>query len=123
MKKAAELRNYESMIAAIANESLIAKEFKKHYQCYRDYTRIVPTNNSESSFNKERIYEKGDYKAVCQITDKEILRNHKCISMDVSLEKYGIGLSSKLQYRNLLKNRLIATYGCYLFLLNTIHIS
>ena len=46
MKKTAELRNDESKTAAIANESLIAKEFKKHYQCYRDYTRIVSTNNT-----------------------------------------------------------------------------
>ena len=111
MKKAAELRNDESMIAGIANDSLIAKEFKKH-QCYRDYTRTVSTNsNSESSFSKERICEKGDYKGVCQIIDKKFLRNQKGISMDTLLEKYGIGLSTKLQYRHLLKNCLIATYA------------
>ena len=72
MKKTAEVKNNESMIGAIANESLIAKEFKKH-QCYRDYTRIVSTNNNcESSFSKECTYVKGDYKAVSQIIDKEI---------------------------------------------------
>ena len=102
------------MIAAIANESLIAKEFKRHYQRYIDYTRIVSTNNNSES----GLYEKGDYKAVCQIIDKEILRNHKCISMDLLLEKYGIGLRSKLQYRNLLKNRLMPTYGCSLLFIS-----
>ena len=79
MKKAAEIKNDESMIAAIANESLTAKEFKRH-QCYIDYTLIVPTNNNlQFSFSKEHIYEQGDYKAVSQIIDKEILRNRKCI--------------------------------------------
>ena len=47
IKKTAELRNNKSKIAAIANESLITKEFKKHYQCHKDYTRIVSTNNTE----------------------------------------------------------------------------
>ena len=46
MKKTAELRNDKSKIAAIANESLITKEFKKHYQCYRDYTCLVSMNNT-----------------------------------------------------------------------------
>ena len=79
MKKAAEIKNDESMIAAIANESLTAKEFKRH-QCYIDYTLIVSTNNNlQFSFSKEHIYEQGDYKAVSQIIDKEILRNRKCI--------------------------------------------
>ena len=41
MKKAVELRNDESMIATIGNESLIAKEFKKYYHCCKDYTQIV----------------------------------------------------------------------------------
>ena len=73
MKKTVEIKNNESMIGAIANESLIAKEFKKHHQCYKDYTRIVSTNNNwESSFSKERTYVKRDYKAVSQIIDKEI---------------------------------------------------
>ena len=38
--------------------------------------------------------------------------------MDVLLEKYGIGLSSKLQYMNLLKDRLIATYGYFLLFIS-----
>ena len=94
LKKAAEFRNDESMIAATAYKSLIAKEIKKHYQCYRYFTWIVSTNNnSESSFTKKRLYKMGNHKAFCQIIDKEILKNHKCIPMDVLLEKYGIGLS------------------------------
>ena len=38
--------------------------------------------------------------------------------MDVLLEKYGIGLSSKLQYMNLLKDCLIATYGYFLLFIS-----
>ena len=124
MKKAAELRNDTNMIAAIANESLVAKEFKKHNRCYRDYTRVVSQDsNGESNLDKQYVYEKGDYDAVCKIIESEILENHKCVSMDVLLATYGIGTQLKVQYRSKLKNRLINTYGdSLLFLTSEYHL-
>ena len=43
-KKAAQLKNDERMLLEIHEVDLIAKEFKKHDKCYRNYTRLIYEN-------------------------------------------------------------------------------
>ena len=44
LKKAARLKSDEGMLLEIHEVDLIAKEFKKHDKCDRDYTRLIYEN-------------------------------------------------------------------------------
>ena len=109
IKKAASLSNDFDMLGQIDGVCLIAKEFKKHEKCYRDYTRAVFGDETKPSCS-QNLYGKGDYDAVCKVVDIHILGGRKCISLDSLLQTYGIGNGIK-QYRYNLKCRLTKTYG------------
>ena len=64
MKKEAQPENNEGMLLEIHEVDLIAKEFKKHNKCYRDYTRLIYENLEQE---KNPIYSTGDYDAVVKI--------------------------------------------------------
>ena len=106
IKRAAEKRHDDKLLVEIAGQDLIAREFQKHEKCYRDYTRILYSGESKHSC----IYESGDYKAVCEIIKYEVIAYYKCISLETIIEAYEIGKGQK-QYRHMLKNRLIETFG------------
>ena len=40
VKRAAEKLKYDEMLLAVTGHDLIAKEFKMHPSCYKNYTRI-----------------------------------------------------------------------------------
>ena len=105
LKEAAELRKDNKLLLTIKGVDLLAKEFKNHEKCYRDYTRIIYQNE-----NKCTVYEKGDFKAVCDIIDREVISLSKAISMDVIIDVYGIG-TDQHQYRQYLKERILKCYG------------
>ena len=60
-KNAAQLKSDKGMLLEIHEVGLIAKEFKKHDKCYRDYTRLIYENLEQE---KNPIYSTGDYDAV-----------------------------------------------------------
>ena len=105
---AANLRSDVTMLGMINGIDLIAKEFRKHEKCYRDYTRVL----FETSTNRtgEEVYDKGNFLDVCSVIDNDVLAERKCISMQTLINIYGIGDGTK-QYRRLLKNRLMNKYG------------
>ena len=107
LKKAALLKKDEEMLLEIQDLDLIAKEFKKHDKCYRDYTRLIYDSLEEE---KNPIYCSGDYEAVVKIIEEQVISQFKCVSMTVLMAVYGIG-DNHLQYRYKLKNRLQNTFG------------
>ena len=91
LKKAAESANDFEMLGVINNVCLIAKEFKKHEKCYRDYTRSIYDGKDVLSEEiKSSIYNQGDYNKVCRIIDTQIIAERKCLSMESLLQVYGI---------------------------------
>ena len=52
------------MLLEIHEVDLIAKKFKKHNKCYRDYPRLIYENLEQE---KKPIYSTGDYDAVVKI--------------------------------------------------------
>ena len=89
----------------IAGQDLIAKEFQKHEKCYRDYTRILYSED-----NRKHTNDNGDYTAVCKIIRNDVIECYRCISMVTLIEAYGIGKEQQ-QYRHYLKKRLLETFG------------
>ena len=63
---------------------LIAKEFQKHEKCFRDYTRIVW---SDLKVPAEPVYIPGDYEAVCNIIDNEVITLQMYIFSNIN-ERY-----------------------------------
>ena len=61
LKNVAEMKNDTLMLLAINGVDLIAKEFKKHDKCYRDYTRIIYEDDKRK---EDLIYDVGNYKGV-----------------------------------------------------------
>jgi len=106
LKQAAEKCNDAALLLQISEVDLVAKEFKNHEKCYRDYTRILYDNTQ----NVTRINNKGDFAAVCRVIDDEVLRSGKCVSMSLLINVYGIG-KDQHQYRSYLKERLTKFYG------------
>ena len=105
LKEATKLRKDETLLLDIPEVHLIAKEFKNHEKCYRDYTRILfYPNKNQSTVNK-----KGDFKAVCDVIEKEVISLSKAVSMNVSIDLYGIGRDQH-QYRQYLKERILKHY-------------
>ena len=60
-KNAANLKSDKGMLLEILEVGLIAKEFKKHNKCYRDYTRLFYENVEQE---KNPIYSTEDYHVV-----------------------------------------------------------
>ena len=102
--EAAKLRKDQALLLEIHEVDLIAKEFKNHEKCYRDYTRIICPNESQSTIN-----DKGDFKAVCSVIDHEVLSLSKEVSMNVLIDVYGIGRDQH-QYRQYLQERILKHY-------------
>ena len=68
LKEAAKLRKDQALLLEIHEVDLIAKEFKNHEKCYRDYPRIIYPNENQSTIN-----DKGHFKAICSAIDHEVL--------------------------------------------------
>ena len=78
---------------------LIAKEFKYHKLCFREFTRkeyIPPI---------EKSYSKGDFQKVIDCINENVLLHNQVISMGRLHELYGIGLNDT-SYRQHLKIRI-----------------
>ena len=58
------------MVLAVNSVDLIAKEFKKHDKCYRDYTRVI---YSEFKDQQQSVYDSGNYEAVCKIIADQVI--------------------------------------------------
>jgi len=93
----------------ISSLDLIAKEFKVHTHCYKNFTRGLsadPKLSSSSSTNvSEPAYSTGDFEAVKEHVTNEVIEFGRAVSMKVIHEFYGLGIGDT-RYRNKLKQRL-----------------
>lgn len=117
LKQAAKLRNDKEMLVAVQGIDLIAKDFRKHDYCYREYTRLV----WEKEQTSQTVEGTGDFESVCALVDDNIIMGHQCLSMETIMVAYGIGVGVR-QRRHALKERLIKKYGhCLVFISTEYH--
>ena len=97
IKRAAVLQDDEELILLVANEDLIAREFKMHEKCYRDYTRICTKQNAtpnKNSASTSGIDESGDCKKrfenLCQFVRDRIVDGGQSVSIKLLTEVYGL---------------------------------
>ena len=107
LKNAANLRNDQKMITAATGIDLIAKEFSKHQICYVNYTRITRETKKNSASSERDIT--GDFQSVCNVIEKLVLGQQKCVPMETIVSAYGINEGDK-QQRYRLKQRLFNEY-------------
>ena len=121
MKKAAELHQDDDMLRRIQAEDLIAREFRKHENCYREYTRITHLKEDVDDSSSKHLCDDdtGKFEEVCNIIDDFILTQNQAISMSFLNETYGTGLGDR-QYRFKLKDRLQNKYGDSLFFVTVV---
>ena len=108
LKNAAHLRNDQTMITAVTGIALIAKEFSKHQTCHINYTRISRETKTKNSASSERDTT-GDFQSVCNVIEKLVIGQQKCVSMETIVSAYGINEGDK-QQRYRLKQRLLNKY-------------
>ena len=98
----------------IKDEDLVAKEFRYHTHCYRNFTRQW---TSESKV----IYDKGNFDAVSDFITKEIVEGGRIVPIDELTPLYGLGDldNIKTSYENRLKQRIIKQFGERIVILST----
>ena len=79
--KIATEKNDFDLLGAIKDVDLIGSEFKKHKSCYKSYTWSAK-NNSEPS------YKKGNFEAVCNVVEDEVIFESKSFSIDALLNLF-----------------------------------
>ena len=99
LKRAAELQNDEEMLLAITDQDLIAREFKMHPQCYKEYTRVCSkqstranqpevsnVNEDETSTSQKT---KTNFESVCAFVQQHVIDGNQSISLKVLTDIYG----------------------------------
>ena len=104
IKKAAELSNNDFFLK-VKDEDLIAREFKYHRHCFRNFTRTNTTPTEE-----EPVKPKGDYDAVRSCVDEDIIESGQILSMRYLHSIYGVGYGDS-RYTGKLKQKLFDDYG------------
>ena len=107
IKDAAESKEDQSLYFEIKDADLIAREFKYHEKCYKEYTR-----KEKSSFKQagnERSRSLGDFDQVKKCIEEKILSQNQAISMRILHDLYGVH-SEDTRYRSKLKARIQEAY-------------
>lgn len=102
IKEAAEAKN-ESLYYEIKDIDLIAKEFKYHVFCYKDFVREDKSSQSQDHTESGNL--KGDFQAMVDCIEKRVLSQNQAISLSLIHELYGIHVHDT-RYRNKLKSRI-----------------
>lgn len=117
IKQAAEANDDQSIYFEIKDVDLIAKEFKYHDFCYKEFTRkekiTIATNGKDE--DEENYF--GDFDAVIQCINERVLCGNQAISMAALHEVYGLRVGDK-RYRGKLKKRILSTFGDQLHFLS-----
>ena len=107
IKDAAEEKQDQKLFFEIKDLDLIAKEFKYHDACFREYTKksdkVQKRNESHSD-----IQETGNYEVVVKCIEDKIIGQNQAISISILHDLYGLH-SGDTRYRNKLKNRIQST--------------
>ena len=108
IKDAAEAKEDQKLFFEIKELDPIAKEFKCHDACYRDYTRKRDkVENGNESHNDSQ--ETGNFEAVVKCIEDKIIGQNQAISMSVLHDLYKLH-SGDTRYRSKLKNRIQSAY-------------
>ena len=97
IKRAAVLKDDEELVLLVVNEDLIAREFKMHEKCYRDYTRICTKQIATPNINcasTSDIDKSGDCKKrfenLRQFVRDRIVDRGQSVSIKLLTEVYGL---------------------------------
>eukprot|EP00794_Sanderia_malayensis_P010401 gene10401-11485_t len=97
---AAEFQKDEEMLLAIKDQDLIARQFKMHPQCYKEYTRVgskqTPStdqpevtneNDDQTTASQENVT---DFKSVCTFVKQHVVDGNQSVSLKVLTDMYGL---------------------------------
>ena len=73
----------------IKDEDLIAKEFRYHSHCYRNFTR------GEIAYDKKGTYETGDFDTVSEFITTEVIERGRVVSLNEIHSLYGLQVDKK----------------------------
>ena len=118
LQDAAKLQKDEAMILAISGQDLIAKEFKMHPKCYREYTRICtkqqPSNEALAGLpmeDREQVTNSStSFEAVCEFIQNHVISGSQFVSLKILTEMYGFD-SNDSRLRCKVKKRLEKQFG------------
>ena len=115
VKDAAEAKEDQKLFFEIKDLDLIAKEFKYHDACCREYTRksdkVQKRNESHSD-----IQETGNFEAVVKCIEDKIIGQNQAFSMSALHDLHELH-TGETRYRSKLKNRIPSAYTEKLFFL------
>ena len=106
LKDKAESMDDKSLRYEIKDIDLIAKEFKYHQHCYREFTRPIKRKSAET---ERSCSQQGDHLKVQEIIEKNVLLYHQAIAVALLHKAFGLETNDN-RYRQKLKERLINDY-------------
>ena len=101
------------MYRRIKYEDLIAREFKYHFNCYRDFTR----GNATPTVPNNPTYDKGDFASVERFINNEILQNGRIIHLTELHQMFGLSVNDR-RYTHHLKKLIKKKFGEKVIFLN-----
>lgn len=105
IKESAESKEDQNLFFEVKDADLIAREFKYHESCYKEYTR--KQKSSVKVDEKERSL--GDFDQVKKCVEEKILSQNQAISMRILHDHFGVH-TEDTRYRSKLKAKIQATY-------------
>ena len=105
IKESAEAKD-TNLFYEIRDIDLIAKEFKYHDFCYREFTRKVANANTKQFEDNDA---KGNFDKVTDYIQRIVLSQNQAISMTVLHDLYGLH-TQDTRYRSKLKNRILTKF-------------
>lgn len=117
LKQAAEAKEDQSLYYEIKDLDLIAKEFKYHEPCYRDFTRKIRQVNF---LNEKEPRPAGDFDSVIECLNVKVLSENQAVSMKVLHDIFGLH-PEDTRYRSKLKARIQSEFGDKLYFLVATH--
>ena len=117
LKQAAEASEDQDLYYEIKDLDLIAKEFKYHKPCYREFTRKIRQVNLPSPKEPRPA---GDFDSVVECINVKVLCENQAVSMKVLHDIFGL-YPEDTRYRNKLKARIQSEFGDKIYFLVATH--
>ena len=108
IKDAAEAKEDQKLFFGIKDLDLIAKEFKYHDACYREYTRKSDKAQKRNESHGD-IQQTGNFEAVVKCIADKVIGQNQAISMSALHDLYQLH-TGDTRYRSKLKNRIQSAY-------------
>ena len=114
IQDAAKLHEDQNMLLRITGQDLIAKEFKMHPKCYREYTRITPRKptNTDVVTDDNTVPDSSttNFPSVCDFINDHVIAGNQFASLKVLTEIYGFN-KDDCRLRSKVKERLQKEFG------------